>query len=322
MSPEQLRILRYQLPPFGEGAKPSTEMHAFCQFYGIDFAKRFADLEHLVGYVDSTDYRLALHCWRQPNAQANLLVVHGYYDHTGLFGHLIEWGLANRCNVIMFDLPGHGLSTGEPAVIHDFADYGQAIAAVLGRVWLPALPFWAMAQSTGCAALVEYARNKTNADWPFDATVLLAPLVRPASWKSVRLAHTFLRRFVNSIPRTFAENTRNLEFLDFVRTDPLQCHRVPIAWVSALRRWLKVLQRKDLGVGPALIIQGDRDLTVDWRYNVEFMGVLFPGSTVEYIEGAGHQLANETARTRAKYLACVGDYLIDRDVFGEQSAQS
>ncbi|MCR9105271.1 MAG: alpha/beta hydrolase [Gammaproteobacteria bacterium] len=315
MSPEQLRILRYQLPPFGEGARPSQEMHAFCRFYGINFTERFPALEHLVGYVESGGFRLALHCWRQPDAQANLLIVHGYYDHTGLFGHLVEWGLANRCNVVIFDLPGHGLSTGAPAVIHDFSDYGRAIDAVLQRVWLPQLPLVAMAQSTGGAAIVEYARISSGSPWPFAATVLLAPLVRPAGWNGVRVAHTLLRSFVRSIPRTFAENTGNLQFLDFVRTDPLQCHEVPLAWVSALRRWLKELPREDLGVGTALIVQGDRDLTVDWRYNLEFMAQLFPGAAVEMIEGAGHQLANETPATRAHYLNLVAGYLVERGVF-------
>ena len=32
-------------------------------------------------------------------------------------------GLLHRYNVLIFDLPGHGLSSGEPAVIDDFSDY-------------------------------------------------------------------------------------------------------------------------------------------------------------------------------------------------------
>jgi len=311
LTPPQLHILRCQLPPFGEGARPSAELLEFCRFYGIDFTRGRNDLTYLAGHVPSGPYRLAVHQWRQPRAVANLLVVHGYYDHVGLFGKLLQWGLEQRCNVVSFDLPGHGLSSGEPAVIDDFADYGAAIAAVLGRVRQPQLPLWTMAQSTGGAALVELARAY---DWPFAATVLLAPLVRPAGWHGVRLAHSLLSPFIDSVPRKFAHNSADEQFLDFVQSEPLQCRRVPLRWISALRRWLRALPRSDLGVGPALVLQGDNDHTVDWRYNLPVIQALFPDSEVEYLPGAGHQLANESAACRARYLARVSDYLAARGI--------
>ena len=84
---------------------------------------------------------------------------------------------------------------------------------------------------------------------------------------------------------------------------------MPLRWVAALKRWLNGLARRDLGVGPALIVQGERDTTVDWRYNVPFVQALFPGSQVEYLDDAGHQLANESAEIRDQYLAKVVEYL-------------
>jgi len=312
---EELHLLRHQLPPFGEGAKPSAELLAFCRYYGIEFGAQLAhlipELEHLAGHIVSGEHRIAVQCWRQPDAQANLFIVHGYYDHTGLFGRLVEWGLRQRCNVVIFDLPGHGLSSGEPAVIDDFGDYSQALDAVLARVRLPALPVWVMGQSTGCAALIDYA---SNYEWPFDATVLLAPLIRPASWGGVRVAHRLLKGFIPSIARVFSPNSSDAEFLTFIKQDPLQCHLVPLRWITALKRWLAKVKPIDLGVGGVLIIQGDFDGTVDWRYNVPFVEKLFPGSQVNYIEGAGHQLANESDELREAYLAIVKDYLKTKNI--------
>ena len=80
-------------------------------------------------------------------------------------------------------------------------------------------------------------------------------------------------------------------------------------WVTALRRWLAQLPAGDLGVGPALIVQGDADQTVDWRYNVPFYGGLFPGSEVQLVRGAGHQLANESEALRREYLDRVDVWL-------------
>jgi lysophospholipase len=78
--------------------------------------------------------------------------------------------------------------------------------------------------------------------------------------------------------------------------------------VSALKRWLAGLQAVDLGVGPALIVQGDADQTVEWRYNTRAYCQLFPHSPVEILPGAGHQLANEAAPIRDAYLAAVTAY--------------
>jgi alpha-beta hydrolase superfamily lysophospholipase len=289
----------------------SMEFEAFSGFYGIDFEIRQPDLSHVAGYVPSGDYTLAVHLWSQPGARANLLLLHGYFDHTGLFNKLIEWGLAKHCNVLIFDLPGHGLSSGEPAVIDDFADYSLAIADVLAAVSLPPLPLWVMAQSTGCAALFDFAKRY---DWPFTATVLLAPLIRPANWLGVRVGHLLLAGFVDGLKRAFSANSSDQEFLAFLRRDPLQSRRISLRWVGALRRWLRKLPHRDLGVGPALIIQGDADRTVDWRYNVRFVEQLLPGSRVEYLCGAGHQLANETTDFRHQFLAHVIDWLARSEI--------
>lgn len=312
---DQLQALSAQLPPFDVGAEPASGMQDFCRLYGLDFSDRDGATEYRAGCIQSGDHTLAVHYWQQESARANLLLVHGYFDHTGLFGKLIEWALAKNCNVLMFDLPGHGLSSGEPAVIDDFGDYSAAIADVLAAVELPRLPLWVMAQSTGGAALVDYAKHYA---WPFAATVLLAPLVRPASWQGVRWAHILLRSFIDSVPRSFTVNTSDGEFLTVLKNDPLQSRRISLRWIAALRRWLSGLEQRDLGVGPALVIQGDADGTVDWRHNVEVMRELFPGSQIEYLAGAGHQLANESLENRRRYLARVESWLAENGIVLEE----
>jgi len=306
LTPEQLEALRDWLPPFPEGGGVTPEVEAFCRFYRIDFSARYPEVEFRLGAVSSGPHRLAAYRWLQRGATTNLLLLHGYFDHTGLFGRLIEYGLARGCNVLMFDLPGHGLSSGAAAVIDDFGEYDRAIADVLARVPMPELPLWTMAQSTGCAALVEFARHHA---WPFAAVVFLAPLVRPAGWLALQLVHGTARRFTDSVTRRFADNSSDREFLEFLRRDPLQSLHIPVRWAGALRRWVAGLVPRDLGVGPALVIQGDADRTVDWQYNLQFIRQLFPGSSVLMVPGGGHHLANEAAGLREMYLARVTGYL-------------
>jgi alpha-beta hydrolase superfamily lysophospholipase len=90
--------------------------------------------------------------------------------------------------------------------------------------------------------------------------------------------------------------------------------------VGALRRWLDALPRRDLGVGPALIIQGDADATVDWRHNVGVIYQLLPGSRVEYLHGARHQLANESQAIRSDYLSTVQAWLSQRGIMHGDSS--
>jgi alpha-beta hydrolase superfamily lysophospholipase len=306
LTPEQLRELADSLPQFAQAQSPSPLLQAFCRFYSIDFTSQYPGLEYRAGTVPSKTHTVAVHQWCQSGATGNMLLVHGYFDHTGLFGKLIEYALQRNCNVLAFDLPGHGLSSGDAAVIDDFSDYSQAIADVLANAGLPELPLWVMAQSTGAAALVDYAGKHP---WPFAAAVLLAPLVRPARWWWVRLGHIALHRFKESVRREFAQNSSDQAFLEFIQRDPLQSPHVSVRWVGALRRWLAALAPIDLGVGPALVLQGDADRTVDWRYNLEIITALFPGSRIEILPAAGHQLANESAEIRARYLGAVDRWL-------------
>jgi len=303
---QSLQALRAALLPFGE-VSSLPGLAQYLAFYALDFPRQRPGVSHRTGTVPSGDYRLAVQCWQQADAHHNLLLVHGYLDHVGLYGKLIGHALECGCNVVAFDLPGHGLSTGTPVAIGSFREYGEAIRDVLAAVRLPQLPWQAMAQSTGGAALVEFARH--HPPWPFTGTVFLAPLLRPAGWWKVRTAHALVHRLTDTVPRGFAENSSDRDFLAFVRNDPLQSHRIHVSWVGALRRWLAELPLQDLGVGPALLVQGDADTTVDWRYNLPRYGKLFPGLRIELVHGAGHQLANESAVLRERYLTVVDRYL-------------
>lgn len=305
-----LRALRQALPLWTDEQQTlPLEWRDYCRYYGLDFSDQYPQVEHRAGAVCSGPYRIATHLWSSPGARSNLVLLHGYTDHSGLFDRLVEHGLSQNCNVLIFDLPGHGLSTGEPGAIADFGEYAQALADVLRIVTLPSLPTWALGQSTGCAVLMEFARCSV---WPFDAVVLLAPLLRPASWHRLRLTYQVLHRFVHSVPRTFSRNSSDQDFLDFIQQDPLQIRRYPLVWIGALRRWLAGLPLADLDVGPALVLQGDADGTVDWRYNTRQIDKLFPGSDIRYLEGAGHQLANESNALRSAYLAEVVAYVESR----------
>ncbi len=307
----QLLDLSAQLPPFALERSFSADALAaeYLSFYGLETLAAEAQATHHLGYLRSGEHRLAVHAWRQEASRGNLLLVHGYLDHTGLFTHLIRYGLSRGFNVVCFDLPGHGLSSGEPAVIDDFGDYSDAIASVQQACAELPGDWSVMAQSTGGAAFFNYLLK--HGPLAFRCAVLLAPLIRPMGWGWIRPARPLLSVVTQSVRRGFAENSNDAEFLKFVREDPLQSKKLSLRWLAALSRWLQTLPNTGVAPLPILVIQGDADQTVDWRYNCRRIEALFAGTRIEYLPGGRHHLANESEDYRMRIAALTDSLLLE-----------
>ena len=112
--------LRASLRPLAEWQPLSVEAQAYQRFYGLDFPAR--QLRRGLGRFEVDAYDVVSQVWWPERAKATLFVFHGFYDHTGLYRHVIEWALDQDFAVIACDLPGHGLSSGTRASIKDFAE--------------------------------------------------------------------------------------------------------------------------------------------------------------------------------------------------------
>lgn len=286
---------------------------AYSEFYHAEFTDQYPELQHTIGCIDSVGERIAVQCLRRPGARATVFVFHGYYDHVGLYNNVIHYCLKHGCDVVAYDLPGHGLSSGERASIASFHRYRQVLCDVLAAVADRGLakPYLAMAQSTGCAILMSHLLDGGAGD--FARSVLMAPLVRPAAWWWGRPAHTLLKPFIHSLPRRFADNSDDQAFLEFLRhRDPLQPRRLPVQWVGALKAWLPWFHAlAPLPDYKLLILQGDRDDTVDWHYNLPVVRSKFPAHRQVMIPGARHHLVKEGERFRAQVWSACDGFLFD-----------
>ncbi len=304
---EAFRALAGHLPAFGDG-RQLPDATAYFDYYGLDFSAEYPQLQHRLGYLQSGDHRLALQTWVQPGAAGTVYLVHGYFDHVGLYSHLVRYGLHRGSNVVAFDLPGHGLSTGPRAEINDFAEYRQAMLDVLAATAELPTSRQVIAQSTGGAAVMDFLQCAGQPE-AFDAVVLLAPLVWPHGWRGIHLSYLLLHQFVDAVPRRFAENSQDPGFLEFLRTDPLQHDRIPTCWVGALRHWLKAFLARPPCDVPVLVVQGDNDGTVDWRRNLPELRKRFPNARIDMLPTGMHHLVNESRPVRERMLATISDYL-------------
>ena len=302
-SPDSLRA---SLQPLAAGQPLSSEGLAYQRFYGLDFPHRPAPVKRQLGRFSAGGYDLVSQVWWPDAAPvATLFLIHGFYDHMGLYRHVVEWGLNHGFVVIACDLPGHGLSSGERASIDDFAQYQATLQGLFieaQSLQLPQ-PWHLCGQSTGGAIVLDHLLHYGEQSPAQGQAILLSPLVRPRDWGWSKFSYYLLRPFVKGIARRFSENSNDPDFLPFLQADPLQPVRLPTAWVGALARWIPRIEGASPSTRLPLVIQGQDDKTVDWQHNLEVLKAKFNQPQVLLLPGARHHLANETAEIREQYLA-------------------
>ena len=304
-APVQPDSLRASLRPLAAGQPLTAEQQGYQTFYQLNRL----GVHTRLGCFHAAGYQIAVQAWWPAQPSATLILQHGYYDHMGLYWHIVEWALSMNFAVLACDLPGHGLSSGARADIGEFSEYQVVLQGLLAEataLQLPA-PWHLCGQSTGGAILLDF-RLRGVTPPQLGETILLAPLVRPRAWGWSKLSYRLLKPFVSSIPRRFNANSNDLEFLQFVQRDPLQPLSLPTAWVGALARWVPVIEAAPRSGHSPLIIQGDADMTVDWRHNLTVLEDKFAAPQVLILPGGKHHLANEAPELRARYF----DFLRER----------
>lgn len=299
--------LRHSLQPLSAAQPLSVEGVAYQRFYGLTGLGRERPVRSWLGRMDVGGYEIVGQTWIPEQPVATLFLMHGFYDHMGLFRHLIEWALSKGFAVISCDLPGHGLSSGSRASIDDFAEYQivlQRLFEEAAGLQLPK-PWHLCGQSTGGAILIDHLLNHGVESPAQGQVILLAPLVRPRAWGWSKLSYYLLKPFVSGIARRFSENSNAPAFLPFLLADPLQPRRLPTAWVGALARWIIQVEAAPACLRSPIIIQGEADMTVDWGHNLAVLNEKFSQPRVLMLADARHHLANEVPELRARYLAFV-----------------
>jgi alpha-beta hydrolase superfamily lysophospholipase len=311
---QQLPRLVFSVAADSAGTE-SPLAQAYLDYYQINFAREFPGTNHGFGQIQSGGFRIAVNYWLPPQARATVLVLHGYYDHTGIFGHPIRALLAANFAVLAFDLPGHGLSSGEPAVIDSFNQYADVLADVLQQsaALLPQ-PLHGFGQSTGGAVILNYLWRHTEAAVQrLDKIVLCSPLVVARGWfPAGRYLHQLLRPFVKRLGRGPARSSHDKSFNDFLmHRDCLQAKHLSLRWVGAMREWHDNFLAFEPQEKSLLILQGTGDMTVDWQYNLPLLQRKLPNARITLIENAGHQLVNESREYRDQVLSAARDYFLN-----------
>ena len=309
MNPETLRTL---LPAFNRFELPKAEATAnYLSHYDLNFVATGDAAQQTIGLIAHNHQTLVGQAFFATNASANALIVHGYMDHSGLYGKLIRHLLAQNINVFIIDLPGHGLSSGQQASIDNFEQYCGAVTALHTEALKNCAqgPWFLFGQSMG-GAIAMSLLQKQQLD--IAKTVLLAPLVQPRAWRSLKWAHSLLKHVICAMPRSFSGNSHDRVFTQFIKHhDTLQTQTMPIAWINAMRVWRGQFLSQSASNAQVLLIQGTGDQTIDWRYGNHEIARLFPNHKTMIINDGMHHLANESDAYLQPVLSAIDHYLFD-----------
>lgn len=289
-------------------ARDRTEKTAneasYVDHYGLVFNSNDTPVRHFMGGYSSIDFQISAQYWVPKNPRGTYFIVHGYFDHVGLYGHLIRHLLQLGYAVVAFDLPGHGLSSGERVTIESFDHYVDVFSDLLHNceAHLPK-PWKAAGQSTGGAVLIKYimAAKPHHYMNDLEQVTVLAPLIHPRGWKRSLYTYKFLHMFLKKIKRKLYPNTANEKFNQFLANDdPLQMFYVPIEWIASMKRWTEEFAALPPSDYPLKVIQGDCDRTVEWEYNLDVLAKKFCNIKIDVLHGVQHQMVNEAAWLRDK----------------------
>lgn len=286
----------------------SAETQAYFDYFGLGCDP---SVEHRFGSFRSGGYTLAGHLYRPPVCKGTVVCLHGYLNHVGQLRHLIVFLLEQGYAVGAFDLPGHGLSGGEAAAIDSFEEYTMALTDFMAIVKerLPG-PYHAVGFSTGCSIQIDGMLNGNAAE--FEKVVMAAPLVHWSLYEQSKKTYAVYSRFTDRIPRFHQNNSSDRDYLVFNKTrDYLHAEALSLRWVKALFDWNERIESLPPCGRPVLILQGDRDSTVDWKYNLKLLREKFPAAEVRMLPDARHELFNESLEIRLKVLYAVAAHLKD-----------
>ena len=300
-------VYRTELKPEGIPNYPECVKKYF-RHYKLDFP----GVDHYFGTFRSGNYLIATHIFLPKYTVESIYLVHGYILHSGMFNKFIKKLIKNNYAVVAFDLPGHGFSSGDRGDIGSFNEYAKVIDDLVLKLKDTILPppFAIIGHSVGGAAVLEYLINYNSV---FKKHLLSAPLVRSDLWDISKTGFTFFGGVVRDIPVLIRDVSSDKEYIEFIKkSDFLRNQKVPVNWVKMLFEWNKKLEQAEQIKDNVMIIQGDKDIVVEWNYNLTFLNDLIPKAKISYIIDGKHDLFQETEHIREDVFDISIDYLQEK----------
>jgi alpha-beta hydrolase superfamily lysophospholipase len=262
-------------------------------------------------FLGAGGVRLLLQAWlpagqdlmEPPVPSAVIAVVHGYGDHGGRYVWFGEAMAARGWAVYVYDLRGHGQSSGTRGQVKRFDEYLDDTEVFLDEVrkLQPGEPLILLGHSMGgliCARLAEERAPDVRALVLSSPFLQLAEAVPPARVAAAKgLAVVWPNKDIGNTVRA-AQLSHDKTVVDAYVTDRLVHHVAPARWaVETLAAQDAVMAAAERITLPLYVLYGKDDQVVD----VAFIEALYARAASEdknirSYEGLYHECFNEVGR--------------------------
>lgn len=216
--------------------------------------------------VTATDgLRLYLRRHELANARGEILIAHGFGEHSGRYGALTDHLVNNNYSVTAYDHRGHGLSDGLPGHVESFGEYDEDLAKLISSVRSrsQAKSLFLIGHSMGGLIALRYAAKKSGT---LTGAIISAPLIEvavPVPAHKLMIARVGARmnprwRLHNEINP--ANLSRDPEVGRAYAADPLVNRKVSPKWFAeATRAMQEVAEWAPRITTPVLVMHGTAD---------------------------------------------------------------
>ncbi|WP_187759668.1 alpha/beta hydrolase [Thiospirochaeta perfilievii] len=210
----------------------------------------------------------------QVQTKGTVLFIHGYAGNSRGLRYIGNRLLKDGYVIAALTLPGHGLAGGDRGDIDNFDDYAVVVSDFIKILTDKGLkPDFAVGHSTGGSSLIIYNQKY---GWEFKKVILIAPLIHSSYWYTSKITRFITRPFIKK--------------LDTRWTGPLAVSTFPMHWFDELTKWNKKLENYNKMDDEIIVLQGDKDRIVSWRYNIKFIKELYNKSEVLIYKDGTHTL--------------------------------
>ncbi len=244
--------------------------------------------------------RLYLRRSEVASARGEVLIAHGFGEHSGRYGALTEHLTSNNYSVSAYDHRGHGLSDGLPGHVESFDEYDDDLKRLIASVRArnQSRPLFLIGHSMGGLIALRYLA-RTNGT--INGAVISAPLIKVAvpvpahKLMIARVGAWMAPRFRLDNEINPAHLSRDPEVGRAYAADPLVNRKVSTKWFAeATRAMEEVAQWAPQIKTPILVMHGteDRLASVD-ATNRLFENIASSDKELVIYSGFYHELFNE-----------------------------
>jgi acylglycerol lipase len=260
-----------------------------------------------------------------------IIMTHGVGEHSGRHHHVAAF-FSQFANVCLYDLRGHGKSSGERAFVNDFFSFSRDLMEVVSflKEEFKMSNFILYAHSMGALVTCDFMQNHKliksdvlNKEAGFyPAMVFLsAPPVQPAGWVGGVVKR--IPQYWLNVLASFNKSAKIAGILDIfylshdVRVfedylkDPLNSTKLHTKLLLQIVKRARIVFSRALAMEcPVHVVVGTKDRLVGHKDVIDYFHRLEPSAHMHVVDEGYHELHNEVERIRVKFMNILQDSII------------